>query len=776
MLRKFVVFIIIMIFLTSGLTYQKIGGHETEIKATGICSEMRIEPTPGCSLKINTDRQQNVLKPEAKSVLASGDSISRSQSSETPAGDPGSGWIYDVLISDQGWNLFNEGYQSMEIDTDKGNYLYIIYESWTDFVTGTYQWCLCVRRSTNGGETWSPEIWVFAYPALIYGVYPDMKEPDIAIDNLGNIWITYTVFAYDGPAKNIIDMQVFTQTLPTASWGTGPWNEYMITDNFGPPYCVHRLPSITIDQVTNKPIVSTMTYDDVMATQTSVVAWQWDTGPSVVPWDGWLVIWPINANYVQYPCIDAGSNNLYITAMYYYEAGGVFDMIVNRSVDGGYTWELVGDFYDVGNVYSFYKPTIASTKSGTDYVMCAGTYTPDPSDQSLGEIGYAYSLNDGTTWDAYNIPMSNYQRMPYVQEDFDKTYFLMSYRQEDGGPTYSTRYILASTADLTNWFGPEIVSDTGAHQPSNWFAHVAVQRRPDSQDYPCIAWTDLRDAAEPYTKDSQTHIVYSTYGARYTIDTDPTGLDVIVDSVTYTAPQLFNWPAGYDHTLEAPLTQIGGGDEEYQFINWTDDLARVHSITTDLTDDTFIAYYEEMGTFDVPVTLGWNFISFPITAEGDVLTIFDDDGWNDEGSNAVLWDIIYWYDPTDATDPWKSYNKNWGGTQDMPDPINNHMGFWIHITDNPGAGDGKLTIGEGYDPSGETVWLEVGWNLVGFPSLVAGTAADLPGWGTTITTIGYYNDGAAYDIIETSNGATPMSAGNAYWIYSTITQPWNVGP
>ncbi len=175
-----------------------------------------------------------------------------------------------------------------------------------------------------------------------------------------------------------------------------------------------------------------------------------------------------------------------------------------------------------------------------------------------------------------------------------------------------------------------------------------------------------------------------------------------------------------------------------------------------------------------PGATGWKFVSFPITASGNVQTVFDDDAWNGEGVNAVKWDMIYWYNTTDTSDHWKSYNKNWAGTQDMPISIDNKMGFWIHITDNPVGGDSMLTIGEGYNPAGETIWLQSGWNLVGYPSLAPGTATDLPGWGATVTKMAYYDDAAPYDIVETTNGATPMTHGNAYWVYSTVVTPWNV--
>ncbi len=184
-------------------------------------------------------------------------------------------------------------------------------------------------------------------------------------------------------------------------------------------------------------------------------------------------------------------------------------------------------------------------------------------------------------------------------------------------------------------------------------------------------------------------------------------------------------------------------------------------------------------TYDVSISNGdqitsssgiWQFVSVPLDVNADVLTVFDDSLWGDGGT---AWDIIYWYDPTDATDPWKSYNKNWGGIQDMPDLVNNHMGFWIHIIEN--NGDGVLTAGEGAESGIVQIELHAGWNLVGYPSNTQMQAQDaLPGWGTTVTKIGYYDDTAPYDIIETSDGSTVMSAGNAYWVYATAATTWTL--
>jgi len=675
----------------------------------------------------------------------------------SPDGDPGSGWTYDILVSDQGWNLYADGFQSMETDPTNNNDIYIVYESWTDFASGIDQGCLAVRRSTNGGETWSAEIYVFYFPIQINGVYPDMKEADIAIGLDGQIWITYTLFAYDGPSRNIVDMQVDVQTANTAFWGTpAPWANEMVTADYGTAYVVHRLPTISIDQPGNVPVITAMSYDAIAATQSSVVAWQ----PGATEWDGYEVLGggPVIANYVQYPCQDSGAFTLYLTAMNYYETDMVFDMRIWSS-DDGTTWTALTDIYDDASVYSFYKPSIAATKSGTDYVMCAATYTNNPSDQSLGDIAYAYSLNGGGAWDSYTLPQANYQRMPYVQEDIDKTYFLMSYRQEDGGSTYSTRYILASTSDLTSWFGPEIASDTGAHQASNWFAHVAVQRRPDGQDYPCIAWSDLRDAAMPVTETSQTHIVYSTYGARFTIDTDPTGLDVIVDGITQTAPYIANWPAGYEHVLEAIDPQTGGGGETYLFQDWsTGEEELIIYVQSDLTDAAYTANYLTIIQHAIPLLEGWNLISTPLYPLDDNIDFV-------LSSIGGKWDCAMAYDT--IWDMWRTNSVHRPDQLDDLLSLDSTRGFWINITES-----GVDFIAEGILFPSIPITLRAGWNLVGYPTLTQrSVAAALAGTG--YTAVEGFDSGDPYRLRPLGDSYI-MKPGEGYWIQVPADTTWTV--
>ncbi len=179
-------------------------------------------------------------------------------------------------------------------------------------------------------------------------------------------------------------------------------------------------------------------------------------------------------------------------------------------------------------------------------------------------------------------------------------------------------------------------------------------------------------------------------------------------------------------------------------------------------------HYIPETTYNVSIaSTGWNFISCPLELNDTTVLNALNDSW---GDGNTTWDCVYWYDPGDSADHWKTHNQNWAGTQDLT-TIDHTIGFWINITN---LGDGNLTFGGDY-PNSTDISLVIGWNLVGYPSNTTRQAQNtLPGWGTTVTKIAYYNSSAAYDITETSDGTTMMSAGNAYWVYSTAADKWTV--
>ena len=218
---------------------------------------------------------------------------------------------------------------------------------------------------------------------------------------------------------------------------------------------------------------------------------------------------------------------------------------------------------------------------------------------------------------------------------------------------------------------------------------------------------------------------------------DIMGYDNVVVNYSATPP---TFTFAYDHqstpsNIEAALTSLGGG------MTYDIDL-------TGIAPDT------------------WVFVSYPITSTGSPITIFDDIL---HGDGNTAWDRIMWYDVDDSASHWKSYNKDYGGTQSLTF-INNAMGFWIHITSN--TGDQLLSTGTGSQPVTTSVTLKAGWNLVGYPSDTPRQAdATLP---IEVTSIAVYNVSQPYAIEDLPLGSVTMTSGNAYWVYTPVIVQWDI--
>ncbi|MGB9700611.1 MAG: InlB B-repeat-containing protein [Thermodesulfobacteriota bacterium] len=76
----------------------------------------------------------------------------------------------------------------------------------------------------------------------------------------------------------------------------------------------------------------------------------------------------------------------------------------------------------------------------------------------------------------------------------------------------------------------------------------------------------------------------------YTVTTNPSGLQVVVDGITYTAPQTFNWATGSIHTISVSTPQYGESGTRYAFSYWNDGGSRTHNITAS-SRTTYIAYF-----------------------------------------------------------------------------------------------------------------------------------------------------------------------------------------
>jgi hypothetical protein len=197
----------------------------------------------------------------------------------------------------------------------------------------------------------------------------------------------------------------------------------------------------------------------------------------------------------------------------------------------------------------------------------------------------------------------------------------------------------------------------------------------------------------------------------------------------------------------------------------------IQANSTKWVEQAHVELFDDPPTYDIDIAGGgsdtWQFISYPIDASSDVLTVFDDAVWGDGGTD---WDYIQWYDPTDAADHWKTYSKDKPpALNDLPD-AGNTMGFWVHLTAN--GGDQILSVGEGNEPSGTTIHLYPGWNMVGYPSTTETyTVQDLIDDSGVVSDVERYNLAAPYSI-EPMPGGAPFQRGEAYWIKASADYDW----
>ena len=88
---------------------------------------------------------------------------------------------------------------------------------------------------------------------------------------------------------------------------------------------------------------------------------------------------------------------------------------------------------------------------------------------------------------------------------------------------------------------------------------------------------------------------FAVYGAPITypvtIDTNPTGLKVVVDTFTYFAPHTFNWPAGDVHSIGVTSPQAGS-NSQYAYNGWNDSGAQTHNITVQAASASYVAAFK----------------------------------------------------------------------------------------------------------------------------------------------------------------------------------------
>ncbi len=162
--------------------------------------------------------------------------------------------------------------------------------------------------------------------------------------------------------------------------------------------------------------------------------------------------------------------------------------------------------------------------------------------------------------------------------------------------------------------------------------------------------------------------------------------------------------------------------------------------------------------FVIPLHDGWNLLSFPlIPMDTTVENLFS--------SISGRWDVAKWFDPSDPSDPWKTYRVGFSANDLIN--IDNTMGFWLHVTDS----SGDLVI-YGNTPVTTNILLKAGWNLVSYPCQTNKTVATAL-WGTGADHVEAY-DGSSPTLLRELGPGELMESGNGYWVHVPTDSVWTV--
>ncbi|MCK5038570.1 MAG: S8 family serine peptidase, partial [Thermoplasmata archaeon] len=468
--------------------------------------------------------------------------------------------------------------------------------------------------------------------------------------------------------------------------------------------------------------------------------------------------------------IDPTGTGPYTINMDAYTTGETFT--ATYSTNGGASWGALGtitstsdtDTYDIWGITASPGDSVIIDITGTsisgevvdtlyvDHLYILGGSTSDPTDHNT--LNWTLSGDDGAGADdvaQYNIYRAN----------------------NPGGPWDAGAYI----ADVPAGTDTYTDLDHGIPDGIQWWYIVRAEDILGNLD------TNTNAVPEPGSIPDSAPISSASYAGATPTPNNPVTIDWdATDDIDLTQIELFyqfdgggyaSWADGSNPTGATGTADSGSwsfdfpdGAGTYDFYTRaTDDMPQTE--TAPGTPDVTIEYIP-VQTYDIDIggagVGDWVFVSFPIAATGDVESIFNDANW---GNGDCDWDVILWYDPADLTNHWKSFNKDYGGTQTIPVSINNQMGFWVRIS-NTGT---LMTVGDGLDPVGTTVSLVAGWNMVGYPSQTETfTAGELTA-NAEVDMVEHYDNGAAYDI-ATMPAGDAFQIGQAYWIYCNVDFNW----
>jgi len=449
--------------------------------------------------------------------------VEYTQSGDPPLSTVNSGYVYayvTLLPLETNWKsgklvtLDNDFIDSkVSMATDSNGYLYVAYDDWYPAVN---QYAVFVRRSIDGGNTWSTI-------ATAYDSTHNVRYPSIAIDPQSNDIFVAVEREW---TSNDHDILILRYVDDIWSWST-------VANVLGSD---DRFPSITSEysygganwQYISYEYVHTYNDRDLMFAKSTDHGASW----SVEKLHG---NWP-DYNVHAQASITNAEGYIYIAYKWGADYDSPCEIRIDRSTDFGGSWTQFKDIDGLPNDCIF--SSIAATHGGST-VMVAFQYAWSANDV---DVWYSYSTDKGTNWmKGYSLFISGLEdeKLPALTVDGGgttkndvrgcfhvacKVGSYIKYRKAD----YSSPY---------SWSTPVFVSERWV---GKGLAIATQYRNITAEFHPCVAWTDER------TK----NIYYSTIRAH----------DIAVTNVTPSKTMV-----GQSYSLSINITIENQGDATETF-------------------------------------------------------------------------------------------------------------------------------------------------------------------------------------------------------------------
>ena len=282
-----------------------------------------------------------------------------------------------------------------------------------------------------------------------------------------------------------------------------------------------------------------------------------------------------------------------------------------------------------------------------------------------------------------------------------------------------------------------------------------------------ITFTNSTNGTGNTTRPVSLSVTVATYA--YTFATNPSGQQIVIDSVTYTAPQTFNWAAGSSHAISVSSPQGATSDTRYTFSSWSTGGAQSQTLTAPAANTTYTANFTTQYTLTTAASP---------TNGGSVSPAGS--AWYNSGQNVTV-----------TASPASGYNfSSWsGGLTGTTNPATLAMNGAKSITASfvtagtfvvtPGTGlSASGNQGGSFSPSSVAFTLQntggsaitwTGSKTQGWVTLSAASGTLAAGASTTVTasinstanslTAGSYTDALTFTNSTNGNGTTSRSIG-----------------